>query len=379
MKNTTRLKKPQVPKIGELLSFDDLHDRPKYAGQEMTSETSIPSFETIRDDAHSMVVAEAEARTNADADLQEQIDAIIASSDVRDIVGTYAELEAYDTSKLGDKDIIKVLADETHDDAESYYRWSTSAEEFSYIGSVGPYYTQTETDTLIGQKQDILTAGDNVSISAENVISATDTTYSAGDNISISGTTISVTGLPNVLQTTGSSTTDIMSQDATTKMIFDGGVWNKIKIGNATISNSNAVAIGVSAEGRSSGGIALGYYARTTNSSGAYGAIAIGTSSYADGLGALAIGGGNGTNDSTAAVGAGCVAIGGGAQNTVPGSVNIGTQRTYLGYGGNSNYRLLSGLYDPQSAHDAATKGYVDTLVGDIESALHTINNGGNA
>lgn len=41
-----------------------------------------------------------------------------------------------------------------------------------------------------------------------------------------------------------------------------------------------------------------------------------------------------------------------------------------------SNYRLLTGLYDPQNAHDAATKGYVDTLIGNIETALHAINNG---
>ena len=27
-----------------------------------------------------------------------------------------------------------------------------------------------------------------------------------------------------------------------------------------------------------------------------------------------------------------------------------------------SNYRLLTGLYDPQTAHDAATKGYTDSV-----------------
>ena len=47
-------------------------------------------------------------RENADIYLQGQIDAISASSDVVDIVGTYAELQAYDTTKLKDNDIIKV-------------------------------------------------------------------------------------------------------------------------------------------------------------------------------------------------------------------------------------------------------------------------------
>ena len=46
-------------------------------------------------------------RENADIYLQGQIDAISASSDVVDIVGTYADLQNYDTTKLKDNDIIK--------------------------------------------------------------------------------------------------------------------------------------------------------------------------------------------------------------------------------------------------------------------------------
>ena len=116
-------------------------------------------------------------RELADNGLQTQIDAIVASSDVKDIVGTYAELEAYDTSTLGNNDIIKVLADETRDDATTYYRWSTTSQSFSYIGEEGPYYTKSQTDVLLGDKQDTLTAGANITIS-NNEISATDTTYS---------------------------------------------------------------------------------------------------------------------------------------------------------------------------------------------------------
>ena len=90
---------------------------------------------------------EVQARTNADNNLQGQIDGLAASSDVTDIVGTYAELQAYDTSKLKDNDIIKVLSDSTHDNASSYYRWSTSTETFTYVGSEGPYYTKSEADS----------------------------------------------------------------------------------------------------------------------------------------------------------------------------------------------------------------------------------------
>lgn len=96
-------------------------------------------------------------RIAADNSLWDEIEVIEASSDVVDVVGTYAELQAYDTSKLHDNDLIKVLQDETRDDAITYYRWSTSTETFSYVGEEGPYYTQSETDALLANKQDTLT------------------------------------------------------------------------------------------------------------------------------------------------------------------------------------------------------------------------------
>lgn len=68
--------------------------------------------------------------------LQEEIDTIEAGSDVTDVVGTYADLQAYDTSTLTDKDVIKVLDDETEDHAQTYYRWSASSRSFSYIGKI---------------------------------------------------------------------------------------------------------------------------------------------------------------------------------------------------------------------------------------------------
>jgi len=167
MQKTTRLKKPQVPEQEDWIVFDKIHNRPKYAGEEMTSETNIPS-----------VSAETEARQAADQEIWTEIETIEASSDVVDVVGTYAELEAYDTSKLHDKDLIKVLADETHDGAITYYRYSTTSENFAYVGAEGPYYTASETDALLSDKQDTIIAGANISIAADNkTISATDTTY----------------------------------------------------------------------------------------------------------------------------------------------------------------------------------------------------------
>jgi hypothetical protein len=94
---------------------------------------------------------ETTARENADMSLQNQIDAITVSSDVVDVVGTYQELQNYDTTHIKANDIIKVLQDSTHDNALSYYRWviTNNVGAWVYVGSEGPFYTKGETDTIL--------------------------------------------------------------------------------------------------------------------------------------------------------------------------------------------------------------------------------------
>jgi hypothetical protein len=92
---------------------------------------------------------ETTARENADIGLQGQIDAITSSSDVKDIVGTYQDLQNYDTTTLGNDDIIKVLQDSTHNDAMTYYRWLKDTSTWQYIGQEGPYYTKSEIDNTL--------------------------------------------------------------------------------------------------------------------------------------------------------------------------------------------------------------------------------------
>lgn len=229
------------------------------------------------------------------------------------------------------------------------------------------------------------TAGTNVSISDQNVISATDTTYTAGTNVSISdqnvisatdttysaftgtdGTSAGAAGLvpapattdagkflkadgtwdtagggggPTVVQTTGTSTTDVMSQNAVTSMVFaDPSMRRKVQIGaNAQtyVNKQQNLAIGYSADSLEDFAIAIGNSSRA----GASRATAIGNAANAAYDNSIAIG----TNASTSMVG----------------EMNIGAGTSGRGYN-SSNYRLLTGLYDPQSAHDAATKGYVD-------------------
>ena len=118
-------------------------------------------------------------RENADQGLQEQIDALASASDVVDVVGTYAELQAYDTSHLNDNDIIKVLTDETHDDAISYYRWDDTNDTFVYIGSQGPFYTKSETDaTFVPQTRTVnnKALSSNITLTAADVGALPDST-----------------------------------------------------------------------------------------------------------------------------------------------------------------------------------------------------------
>lgn len=108
--------------------------------------------ETAHEYIRGLISSEEISRQTADLNLQSQIDAITSASDVVDVVGTYAELQAYDTQHLKANDIIKVLVDETKNNAISYYRWILADEEFAYIGSQGPFYTKAESDIKFEDK-----------------------------------------------------------------------------------------------------------------------------------------------------------------------------------------------------------------------------------
>lgn len=163
---------------------------------------------------------------------------------------------------------------------------------------------------------------------------------------------------PTVVQTTGTSTTDVMSQNAVSSMVYPTYSTQgktKIAIGNNAEVYTNFqsnIAIGVSANANNNFTTVIGNVA---NASGER-STAVGNNSRA-------------LHDSS-------IAIGDSAITSFAGEMNIGAGSSGRGYN-SSNYRLLTGLYDPQSAHDAATKGYVDGLVGNIASALNAINNGG--
>lgn len=138
--------------------------------------------------------------------------------------------------------------------------------------------------------------------------------------------------IPSVVQTTGTSTTDAMSQNAVTSMVYaDPSTKYNVAIGNESgyTVGSLATAVGGGTRATAERSVALGSYARAQHP-------------YS-----IALGAGAGTS----------------AQGEM--SIEIKNGVTNAGYN-NTQYRLLTGLYDPQSAHDAATKGYVDTAISGI-------------
>ena len=68
--------------------------------------------------------------------VEDKIERLENNPDVVDIVATYADLEAYDTSILTDKDIIRVLSDSTHDGNSTYYRWNATTSQFDFVGEI---------------------------------------------------------------------------------------------------------------------------------------------------------------------------------------------------------------------------------------------------
>lgn len=200
-----------------------------------------------------------------------------------------------------------------------------------------------DTDTI----QPKLTAGTNISIDTNNVISAEG-------------------GGPAVVQNIGTSTTDVMSQKAVTDVLFYNNAKYKVQIGNGADSSSggtaSSIAIG-SGKAKSSDTIAIGSNASSLGGD----AISLGreSSCTASTANSVAIG----RLSSVTAYNA--VAVGCHATATQQGQFDISTGNVTWGYN-NSGYRLLTGLYDGQSAHDAVTVEQVNATIDAINTALST-------
>ena len=122
--------------------------------------------------------------------------------------------------------------------------------------------------------------------------------------------------------------------------------------------------------------VSIGYRNKATDAD----SVVIGWQSSSTGLGNnIVIGNSASTlNSNTVAIGRdsqalanGSAAIGAFSKTTSAGEVNIGSTNSAYGYS-STNYRLLSGVYDGQNAHDAVTVGQLNATIDAINTALST-------
>ncbi len=374
----------------------------------------LPSDNCCNTRTQSLIVGVAERIM----DVEDEVEEMKNNPDVVDIVATYADLQAYDTSKLTDKDVIRVLQDENHDGASTYYRWDKGTNTFTFIGEVGDYYTKGQVNTLLGDKQNKLTAGANISIDADNEISATDTTYSnfTGTDGTAAGTAGLVpapatTDVDKFLKADGTWDTaggggDIVYSTKTTSNTSTGGAvyignldstqaeqpdptatdnhyryfW-ALPESNGTIPTDGSMNIlgdkvsqygitfgkGASGAANTYYSIAIGLNANTNNSY-ANSAISIGQNSTVYTENSIGIGR---QTDIEGTANKNSVALGSFAKVTRKGELNIGTGGNNVGYS-NTDYRVIGGVHDGQDAHDAVTVEQVNGLIDAINTALST-------
>lgn len=233
------------------------------SGATTTNITQITTNQTA-------IATEKTARETADDALQDQIDALTSKSDVVDVVGTYAELQAYPTLTLHNNDVVKVISDSTHNSAPSYYRWviTGTTGAWTYIGSLADSYTKAETNALlnakqdnlttaqlaavnsgvtsstvtqvatnttaIAGKQDTLTAGTNITITG-TTISATDTTYTGSNGITLTGTNFTNSGVRSIAQGSTNGTISVNTNGTNAEVAVKG-------LGSAAYTASTAYA-----------------------------------------------------------------------------------------------------------------------------------------
>lgn len=80
------------------------------------------------------------------SELDRAIEEVKNNPDVRDIVQTKQDLDNYDTSILGNNDIIRVLIDNTHDNASTFYKYDKPNSTWNYIGQASDSYTKEQAD-----------------------------------------------------------------------------------------------------------------------------------------------------------------------------------------------------------------------------------------
>lgn len=283
-----------------------------------------------------------------------------------------------------------------------YEKTATGGGGSSYTAGTGINISEDTISVDTTTIQPKLTAGTNITIDENNEISATDTTYS--NFTGTDGTTAGAAGLVPAPATTdadkflksdgtwstaggggttvvdepGTSTTDAMSQHGATALVYRMNSATSysdhaIKIGGGASTDNNGVSIGYQAT--LSGGVqsvAVGSNAKSVGYAVAIGSTAkIGSGNYGIAIGYSSGGqsvqtGGSVMIGRSATVASGvnhAIALGDFSKANYTGEMNIGTPGSAGNGYNNSDYRLITGVYDGQSAHDAATKGQLDNVL----------------
>ena len=181
---------------------------------------------------------EKSARSQADANLQKQIDTVNARADVVDVVGTKENLDGYDKTTLSDKDIIEVMADETHNGETTYYRYSTTEKVFTYIGSLGSFYTKGEADERFMKKGDV----DSNFTDINNALAQEIKDRKAGDQVLAQDLAAEVTARTNG----DNAATEAVANEATARANADTQLQSNI---DAKVNSSDVVKDNLFKEG----------------------------------------------------------------------------------------------------------------------------------
>ena len=337
-------------------------------------------------------------------DLEDEVQEMKDNPDVADIVATYADLQAYDTQHLTDKDIIRVLTDETHDGESTYYRYNKASDTFTYIGTSKQYSNFVGTDGVTAGTAGLVpapaTTDDGKFLKADGTW---DTAGGGGGDTVYSTVTTSdsATGGAVYIGNLGTDQTEVVDPTATDShyryfwalpannseqpknnsiniLGQIGGTASQntgnVVIGSATVAESsgtlstNNIVIGC---GSTSGRTKAGANSRVT------GSVLIGRQAQAPtGGGIVAIGQAANVSSSSLDVGnvvigqnalvpqtvKSSVALGPYAEVTRNGEVNVGLS-DWSSEGYNSTcYRVIGGVHDGQQLHDAATVAQGNTL-----------------
>ena len=171
-----------------------------------TLDSFSAKVETSAKSLYDSISAERDARLRGDEDLQAKINVLEAANDVIMVYGTHEEFVAGSASlHLTDKDVIKVLFDDTVSSNQVYYEYTLSTNSWDKIGELDPYYSKAEIDELEEQLSATIAntylSAKGAVLTGKNIVITEDSnnpkiTIATKDNVTfdgVSSTTLSAT------------------------------------------------------------------------------------------------------------------------------------------------------------------------------------------